>query len=153
MELAGRVALITGGKRIGAVVAAELASRGVDVALSYNRSQAEAEKTAASIRGLGRRALVKQANLANAADCEALVSAAADELGRLDILINMASMYIRKPLENLTVEDWDANLAVDLRSAFLCSRAAAPHMRRVGGGRIINFSDWLSRSGRPVRAR
>ena len=149
MELANRVALVTGGKRIGAVVAIELARKGADVGLCYNRSRQEAEQTAASIRDLGRRAFVRQANLTKAADCEAFVNESVSELGRLDILVNMASIYVSKPFSELTVEEYDENIAVDMRSAFVCSRAAWPHMRSNGGGHIVNFSDWLSRSGRP----
>jgi len=149
MELANRVALVTGGKRIGAVVAVELARKGADVGLCYNRSRQEAEQTAALIRDLGRRAFVRQANLTKAADCEAFVNESVSELGRLDILVNMASIYVSKPFSMLTVEEYDENIAVDMRSAFVCSRAAWPHMRRNGGGHIVNFSDWLSRSGRP----
>ena len=148
MDLTGRAVLITGAKRIGAVVAEELARRGVDVALSYNRSRGEAEETASRVRALGRRALAVQADVSRAADCEALVGRAAQELGRLDILINMASLYEGKPFAELTGADWDHLLAVDLRAAFLCSRAALPHLRATKG-RIINFSDWLSASGRP----
>ena len=70
-------------------------------------------------------------------------------LGRLDVLINMASIYRRTPLDDVTLLDWESQMAVDLRSAWLCARAAVPHMRRLQGGRIINFSDWVSRSGRP----
>jgi NAD(P)-dependent dehydrogenase (short-subunit alcohol dehydrogenase family) len=149
MDLTGRVALITGGKRIGAVVAVELAKQGADIGLCYNRSKAETDKTAASIRELGRKVFVQQADLTQAADCEAFVNESARTLGRIDVLVNMASLYKSKPFDALTVEDFDATLAVDVRSAFICSRAAAPHMRKVGGGRIINFSDWLSKSGRP----
>jgi NAD(P)-dependent dehydrogenase (short-subunit alcohol dehydrogenase family) len=149
MELANRVALVTGGKRIGAVVAIEMARRGADIGLCYNRSRAEAENTAAAITGLGRRVFVKQADLTKAGECEAFVNESARELGRVDVLVNMASIYVSKPFNELTVEDYDANVAVDLRSTFICSRAAVPHMRRNGGGTIINFSDWLSRSGRP----
>jgi NAD(P)-dependent dehydrogenase (short-subunit alcohol dehydrogenase family) len=69
--------------------------------------------------------------------------------GRLDILVNMASVYVRKPFADLTAADWDANLNVDLRAAFLCAHAAAPHMKAAGGGRIVNFSDWVAKSGRP----
>ena len=149
MDFADRVALVTGGKRIGAVVAHELARHGVNIGLCYNRSRGEAEKTAASIEQLGRRTFVKQANLTKAADCEAFVNEGAAALGRLDILINMASIYVSKPFSELTVEEYDENVAVDMRSAFVCARAAWPHMKRAGGGNIINFSDWLSRSGRP----
>jgi NAD(P)-dependent dehydrogenase (short-subunit alcohol dehydrogenase family) len=149
LNLQGTVALITGGKRIGLVVARELAARGVDVALSYARSKAEAEEAAAIVHAAGRRAEVFQANLADSAAPAALVQAAASALGRLDILVNMASVYTKKPFADLTSADWDANINVDLRAAFLCAHAAAPHMKRQGGGRIVNFSDWIAKSGRP----
>ena len=149
MELTSRVALITGGKRIGAVVATELARAGADVAIVYHRSRSEAEETAAAVRAHGRRAAVLQADLRQPDACERVVDETADALGRLDILINMASIYNPTPLDDLTLEEWDDQLAVDLRSAWLCTRAAVPHMRRARGGRIINFSDWVARSGRP----
>ncbi len=149
MDFKGKVALITGGKRIGLVVAGELAARGVDVALSYARSRAEAEQAAELVRAAGRRATIMQADLSQPEACDAIVAAAVEQLGRLDILINMASVYVRRPFDELRAADWDAVIDVDLRAAFLCARAAAPHMRRQGGGRIINFSDWVARSGRP----
>jgi NAD(P)-dependent dehydrogenase (short-subunit alcohol dehydrogenase family) len=149
MELSNSAAVITGGKRIGAAVALELARQGADIALCYNRSRSEAEETAAAVEKLGRRTIVAQADLTSAPECETFVNKAASALGRLDVLVNMASIYVSRPFTELTVEEFDASLAVDLRSAFVCSRAAAPHMKRQGGGCIINFSDWLSRSGRP----
>jgi NAD(P)-dependent dehydrogenase (short-subunit alcohol dehydrogenase family) len=149
MELQNKVALITGGKRIGQVVAAQLAVRGVDVALGYARSRDEAEQAARSVRASGRRAEIIQADLAQPDACRLLVSSVADRLGGLDILLNMASVYVARPFDELTVADWDRNLNVDLRAAFLCAQAAAPHMRRRGGGHIINFGDWTARSGRP----
>jgi NAD(P)-dependent dehydrogenase (short-subunit alcohol dehydrogenase family) len=149
MTLSGRVALVTGGRRIGGPLAVELARRGADVALAYRRSAEEAEQVAAEIRAFGRRALVVQADLSQASDCQALVEHTASGLGRLDVLINMASVYVSKPFDDLTEADWDTAMAVDGRSAFLCARAAVPHMRRAGGGRIINFSDWVAASRRP----
>lgn len=149
MNLTDRVVLITGGKRIGGVIARELAARGADVALVYNRSRAEAEETASEVRSRGRRALLIQADVMRASDCDALVAKTVADLGRLDVLINMASLYRSKPFNELTEADWDAGLGVDLKAAFLCARAAVPHMRAAGGGRIISFSDWLARSGRP----
>ena len=149
MELAGRVALITGGRRIGAVVASELARGGADIALTYRRSRAEAEETADSLRALGRRVFLVQADLTQPESCDRVVDDTVNALGRLDVLVNMASLYVRKPLDELTVEDWDNQLAVDARAAWLCARAAVPHMRRSRGGRIINFGDWVARSGRP----
>ena len=149
VDLTNKVALITGGRRIGMVVAGELAARGVDVALAYARSRAEAEQAAAHVRAAGRRAAVLQADLSRPEGCECLVSAAIEALGRLDILINMASVFIERPFDALTAADWDTTVDVDLRAAFLCARSAVPHMRKQGGGRIINFSDWTAKSGRP----
>ena len=149
MTLTNKTALITGGKRIGAVVAAELARRGMDVALSYQRSKDEAEATAQTVRDAGRRAVVLQANLSRGEDCAALVNGAAAALGRLDVLINMASVYRSHALADIDEARWDESLDVDLKAAYLCARAAIPHMRAVGGGRIVNFSDWVAASGRP----
>jgi NAD(P)-dependent dehydrogenase (short-subunit alcohol dehydrogenase family) len=149
MEIPGRVALITGGRRIGAVVATELARRGADIAVIYRTSRGEAEETADAARAFGRRALVLQGDLRQPETCERLVDDTVDALGRLDILVNMASIYVPKPIDDVTLADWDTQLNVDLRAAWLCARAAVPHMRRLRGGRIINFSDWIARSGRP----
>jgi NAD(P)-dependent dehydrogenase (short-subunit alcohol dehydrogenase family) len=149
MELIGKVALITGGKRIGLVVAGDLASRGVDVALSYARSQAEADRAVETVRAAGRRSSAFRADLSQPEAAAALVRSVVDTFGRLDILINMASVYVQRPFAELNVAAWDAVMNVDLRAAFLCAHAAAPHMQAQGGGRIINFSDWIARSGRP----
>lgn len=149
MELTDRVGLITGARRIGAVVATELARRGADVALVYCTSRTEADETADAVRSLGRRALVLQADLAAADACDRIVSDTVRGLGRLDVLVNMASRYQSTAFDDLTVLEWDRQLAIDLRAAWLCARAAVPHMRRVRGGRIINFADWVAASGRP----
>ena len=149
MILTNTVALITGGKRIGLVVARELAARGVDVALSYARSKAEADEAAGIVRAAGRRAATFAADLSQPDAAGTLVQSVVDTFGRIDILINMASVYVQKPFASLTAADWDAAVNVDLRAAFLCAHAAAPHMRAQGGGRIDNFSDWIAKSGRP----
>ena len=130
-------------------MAGELARRGVDVVVSYSRSRAEAEETAGVVRKAGRRAEIVQADLSRPEACDALVAATVNAFGRLDILVNMASVYIERPFDQLTAVDWDQSINVDLRAAFLCAHAAAPHMRARGGGRIINFSDWIAKSGRP----
>lgn len=144
-----RAVLITGGKRIGAAVAVDLARRGMHVALSFNRSRGEAEATAHAVRAIGRTAVVLQANLSHGPDCKALVEASAAALGRLDVLVNMASIYTPVPLERTDEAWWDAVVNVDLKAAFLCAAAAIPHLRAAGQGRIINFSDWVAVSGRP----
>lgn len=149
MELTGRVAVVTGGKRIGQVVARELAKAGADVSLVYRGSKAEAEQTAAEVTALGRRAVAVMADVSKAADATRLVETTVAQLGRLDVLVNMASIYGSIPFDQLTAEHWDRDLAVNLTASFLCAKAAVPHMRRAGGGRIVNFADWLARSGRP----
>jgi NAD(P)-dependent dehydrogenase (short-subunit alcohol dehydrogenase family) len=149
MDLHNKVALITGGKRIGMVVAAALAGRGVDVAVTYARSRAEAEEAVARVQASSRRGVALQVDLSQPEGCEAAVARTVEAFGRLDILINMASVYVRRPFADLRAADWDAAVTVDLRAAFLCAHAAAPHMRLSGGGRIVNFSDWVARSGRP----
>lgn len=149
MELIDRAVLITGGKRIGAAVAVDLARRGMDIALSFNRSRDEAEAAAGEVRAAGRRAVVLQANLSHGPDCAALVNGAAAALGRLDVLVNMASVYAPVPLDETDEARWDAVVDVDLKAVFLCAAAAVPHMRAAGRGRIINFSDWVAVSGRP----
>jgi NAD(P)-dependent dehydrogenase (short-subunit alcohol dehydrogenase family) len=150
MELKDRVVLITGGKRIGQVVARELAARGADIALSYRGSKAEAEDTAADVQQAGRKAAVVAADVGRPDDCARLIDTVVAELGRLDVLINMASIYQETPFDAMTAQDWQKNIDVNLRSVFLCAKAAVPHMRRQGGGRIINFADWLAKSGRPA---
>jgi NAD(P)-dependent dehydrogenase (short-subunit alcohol dehydrogenase family) len=149
MTLDGKVALLTGVRRVGAVVAETLAGAGADVALVYNRSAMEADATAATVRALGRRAVTIQANLGKADDCRRAVETTARELGRVDVLVAMASLYSSAPLPDVTVEAWDTQMDVELRSAFLCAQAAAPIMRANGGGRIVVFSDWLPASERP----
>ena len=149
MDLQERAALITGGKRIGAAVAIDLATRGCDVAVAFNRSREEADAVVNECQNLGRRAIAIRADLSEPAACARLVDTAAGEFGRLNILINMASVYQSVPLDRIDVALWDAVLNVDLRASFLCSQAAIPHMRATGGGRIINFTDWVARSGRP----
>jgi NAD(P)-dependent dehydrogenase (short-subunit alcohol dehydrogenase family) len=150
MDIENRVVIVTGGKRIGRIVAQRLAERGADLVLSYRGSKAEADETAADVAARGRRALAVAADVSKASDCAALVQQAVDAFGRVDALVNMASIYGSTPLDQLTEASFDRDLAVNLKSAFLCAQAAIPVMRRGGGGRIVNFADWLARSGRPA---
>jgi NAD(P)-dependent dehydrogenase (short-subunit alcohol dehydrogenase family) len=149
MTLRDRVVVITGGRRIGQVVARELASLGAHIVLSYRGSKTSAEETAEEVRRHGRTATVVQADVTRPSDCAALMNAAEAAHGRLDVVINMASVYGSTPFERLTEAEWDRDLAANLKSAFLCSQAAVPLMRKGGGGRIVNFADWLAASGRP----
>jgi NAD(P)-dependent dehydrogenase (short-subunit alcohol dehydrogenase family) len=150
MTLEGRVGVITGGKRIGQAVARELAARGVDLALSWRSSEPEADEAAEAVRAKGRRALTVRADVTRREDCEVLMATAARKLGRLDILVCMASIYREIDLDHLTESEWRRDIDANLTSAFLCAQAAVPHMRTSGGGRIVNFTDWIARSGRPA---
>nr|MBA3949040.1 SDR family NAD(P)-dependent oxidoreductase [Acidobacteriota bacterium] len=93
MTLSGKSALITGGKRMGPVLAEALARHGADVALTWNRARAEADEAASAVRAAGRRAAVIQADLSQAGDCERAVAEAERAFGRLDVLVHLASIY------------------------------------------------------------
>jgi NAD(P)-dependent dehydrogenase (short-subunit alcohol dehydrogenase family) len=149
MELTGKVALLTGVKRIGGVVAEWLAREGCDVALVYNRSATEADRTAARVKAGGRRAITLQANLADPAASQRVVDDTLREFGRIDVFVAMAGLYTGTPFEKLTLDVWDEHINIELRSAFLIAHAAARSMKQQGGGRIILFSDWLPTSERP----
>ena len=149
MEPKGKVALVTGGARIGRTVAEELARRGCDVALTYRGSRQSAEETARQVERLGARAFVVQADLATSRGPASVVRAVGRKLGRLDILVCMASLYDRSPLDALDEKVWEANLDANLRSVYLLALGAAPIMKSQGAGRIITFADWLPASGRP----
>ena len=149
MDLCGKVAVITGGKRIGRIVARELAAKGMNLVLSYRGSKDEAEQTVTDVEATGRRAAIVSGDVSKPADCLTIIKQAVAVYGRVDVLVNMASIYRSIPLQDVSVDDWATDLDVNLRSAFLCAQAAIPHMRAGGGGRIVNFADWLARSGRP----
>jgi NAD(P)-dependent dehydrogenase (short-subunit alcohol dehydrogenase family) len=149
MQLTDRVALLTGGARFGIAIATMLAERGADVALAYRQSRESANDTARAVEQHGRRALLVQADVGDPASCQTLIESVDREFGRLDVLINMASIYVPVPFEALDAAAWDRQLGVDLRGTFLCVKAAVPLIRRSGGGRIINFSDWVAASARP----
>ena len=136
MDVTNRVALITGGKRLGGEIALALATRGADIALCYRASRAEAQTTADAVLRLGRRVHLVQGDLSKPDDCRRAVSETADRLGRLDILANLASLYAEKPFDELTDEDWDSTTCRgSARRVPLLEgcRAAHARPRQVGG--------------------
>ena len=147
MDPKGRVALITGGARIGQVVAAALANRGCSLSLTYRDSRDAAEVTAQAARAAGVRATVLRADATNETEIIAAVNETVTSLGRLDILINMAAVYQKTP--NPDAAHWSAIQDANAKSAFLYSIHSAPFMKQGGAGRIVNFSDWLPVTGRP----
>jgi 3-oxoacyl-[acyl-carrier protein] reductase len=149
MSLTNRIALITGGRRIGQVVAEELARAGADVALSYRSSRQEAEETAERVRALGRRAVVLQADVSRPEDCAHLAAEIEGQLGGLDIVVNMASTYVSRPLAEIDERAWRADIDANLSSAFYVTHAVLPLLRKHRPAHVVNFTDWLPASGRP----
>ncbi|HWA15240.1 MAG TPA: SDR family oxidoreductase [Gemmatimonadales bacterium] len=141
MELAGKVALVTGaGHRVGRALALALAGRGAHLAVHYNSSAAEAEETQRLAHARGVKAELFPADLSDAAAAKALPGNVARQLGRLDILVNCAAIMVRAPIEATTVEQWDTIFDLNLRSYFFVAQGAIPHLRPVKG-KIINLAD------------
>ncbi|GHA75209.1 SDR family NAD(P)-dependent oxidoreductase [Streptomyces termitum] len=139
----GKTALVTGGSRgIGAATAVRLAAEGADVAFTYVRDEAAAKEVTARVEALGRRALPLRADAADAGDAAGAVHRAADDLGRLDVLVNNAGIGVLGPLAALTLADVDRVLAVNVRGVFLAARAAAE--RLPDGGRIITVGSCVT---------
>ncbi|MEY9889010.1 3-oxoacyl-[acyl-carrier protein] reductase [Catenulispora sp. MAP5-51] len=137
-DLAGTVALVTGGSRgIGAAIARKLAAQGAAVALTYAQGVEGARKVVAEIEAEGGRAIALQADLTAPDAAARVVEQTVRELGGLDILVNNAGFLTYGPLEEVTETELDRVLAVDVRSVFLASQAAARHMRE--GGRVISI--------------
>jgi 3-oxoacyl-[acyl-carrier protein] reductase len=144
MELRGRAAFVTGGSGdLGTAICRALARAGCDVAVGYLGNRDGALKTAQLVQGLGAKACTVQLDQADAASPDTAVAQAVRELGRLDVLINNAAWNIGIPfpeLDKLTVEIWDRIFDTNVRGPFQLARAAAPHMRSAGAGRIVNIA-------------
>lgn len=139
-SLVEKTAVVTGaGKGLGQGMALALAEAGADVAI-VEIDMPSAEEAAADIRKLGRMALTIKADVTLPEEVEAMVGNVIQEWGRLDILVNNAGYAQPLPALEMPVQDWDRLLAVDLKGVFLCCRAAAPHMIKQGGGKIINIA-------------
>jgi pteridine reductase len=142
MDIAGRTALVTGGaRRVGRAMALALAEAGADVVINYNASGEDARTAVREIEALGRRAIAVQADIASSGDIERLVRATETTFGRLDIVVNSASLFERTPIHGIAEADWDRVLGVNLKGPFLLSQAAAPLLARDGGGAIVNIID------------
>ena len=143
MDLKNKVALVTGaGRRIGRAIAIELANHGATIAVHYRSSQSEADAVVAEITAKGGKAQTFRANLIHVAEIEQMVVDILDAFGRIDILINSASVFAPTPLAEVTEHDWDANLDTNLKAPFFLSKFAGVAMRKQGAGKIINLGDW-----------
>lgn len=130
-------------------MALELAKRGCALAVTFHESQGAAAATVEEVRAQGVGAEAFRVDLREEKEVGALVEQTVDRFGRIDILLNMASAYTRVPFSRLGSRTWSDAVDVDARSSFLLAIKVAPHMKRAGAGRIVNFSDWLPVSGRP----
>jgi pteridine reductase len=143
MDLKGKVALVTGaGRRLGRAIALALADRGAVLAIHYRSSRAEAAAVMAQIEGAGGRAKCFNANLEDVPEIERMVTQVIAEFGRIDVLVNSASIFVRKPVAEVSDRDWDSHLDTNLKAPFFLAKLSAPSMRANGAGKIINLGDW-----------
>ena len=143
-DLNGRTALITGSSRgIGRAIAVALAEAGTDIVLNYVRRSTEAEAVEQQIQQLGRRCITIQADVSVAKEVARLVKGA----GPIDILVNNAGIARPQPIEEITEQDWDEVISVNLKSCFLVTQAFLPGMRARKWGRIINLSSVAAQLG------
>jgi 3-oxoacyl-[acyl-carrier protein] reductase len=144
--LAGRTALVTGASRgIGRAVALSLAEAGAAVAVNYRERAAEARDVVAAIRRDGGKAMDVAADVSDARAVAEMVAAVERELGPVDVLVNNAGLAIIRSIDDLTEEEFDRTIAVNLKSAFLCTKAVLPGMRVRKWGRIVNVSSGAAR--------
>ena len=140
-DLSGKVAVVTGGNSgIGLGMAKGLAEAGAAVVVAARN----AEKAKQAMHALGPRAMFLPVDTGKEASCRAMIAAAAEKAGRIDILVNCAGMTVRKRPELLSDAEWRDVLDVNLTGTFVCSQAAYPHMQKQGGGKIINIGSMLS---------
>ncbi|MDB7815603.1 3-oxoacyl-[acyl-carrier-protein] reductase [Intestinimonas butyriciproducens] len=153
MELKGKAALVTGGSRgIGRAVCLELARRGACVAVNYAGNAAAAEETVESCKAMGVDAFFVQADVADAAACDAMVKEVLSRFGRLDILVNNAGITRDGLMPMLKDADWDAVLDANLKGAFHCMRAAYRPMMKQKYGRVVNLSSIVGLRGNAGQA-
>jgi len=147
--LRGQVVLITGGRRVGGDLAVRLAERGATVAMTYFTSRAAIERTIAIVEAHGVPGLAVAADLAQPEQAQGAVNQVIDRFGRLDALVNMASLYRRTPLATLSPRDFDEMIAANLSAPYHTALAAARRMLDQPGpdgikGKIVNIGDWAS---------
>ena len=144
--LKDRVALVTGGSRgIGRAVAISLADAGAAVAVNYREKAAAARTVVEAIRGAGGRAMDVAADVSQASAVRRMMAAVERELGPIDVLVNNAGIGLIRSVDDLTEEDFDHTIAVNLKSVFLCTQAVVPGMRTRKWGRIVNVSSGAAR--------
>jgi 3-oxoacyl-[acyl-carrier protein] reductase len=152
-ELKEKVAIVTGaGRNIGRMIALALAAGGAAVVVNARSNRAEAESVVREIEKKGGRALAAIANVADSGAVEAMVAAAAERFGRIDILVNNAAVRRETPLETMTAAEWREILGVILDGAFNCVQSCLPQLKKSGAGAIINIGGLSAHTGAKHRA-
>ncbi|MDF2723513.1 MAG: hypothetical protein K0Q59_3188 [Paenibacillus sp.] len=150
MKLAGKVAIITGASRsIGAAIARRYALEGAGVVVNYLSNEEQALRVVADIRDKGGEAIACRADVSRADQVQAMVEAALSRYGKVDILINNAAVDPRVRWDEITAEQWDTVMGINVRSQFLCAKAVFPSMREQGRGKIVNVSSVTFFTGQP----
>jgi 2-dehydro-3-deoxy-D-gluconate 5-dehydrogenase len=148
-ELTGKVAIVTGGNGgIGLGIARGLAKAGARLVIAA-RNKEKSEAVLAELQTLGENPIALTVDVGDERSVDAMTAETVKRCGRLDILVNNAGMSIRKPAQELTLDEWHRVMDVNLTSAFLASRSAYPHFKKAGGGKIINIGSMHSVFGSP----
>lgn len=143
-RLKGKVALVTGASTgIGKAIAIRFGQEGAAICAVADKNIQGAQDTTKEIEAAGGRAIAVQADVSKLADIDRMIGETVSKFGRLDILVNNAAVYIGGLIPEVTEEDWDITIDVNLKSVFFCSQKALPHMLEQGKGKIINIaSNW-----------
>ncbi len=147
--LEGAVVVVTGaGRGIGRTIAEELGQGGAKVVVNYARSKGPAEELVQQLREHGSpQAVAIQADVADAAQAARLIEETVQQFGRIDVLVNNAGITIDRSMKNLSVEDWNTVIQVDLNSCFYTVKAALPYFMKQNSGKIINISSFVGQAG------
>jgi len=142
MEIEGKVALVTGAaRRVGRCIALALGERGAEVVVHYHSSDREAQEVLALLKKAGGKPVAVRGDVSVAAEVDHVVRTAMQAFGRIEILVNGAAIFYRTPFRELSEEDWDRFLGVNLKGPFLLCRTVGDIMLRQGRGKIINLAD------------
>ncbi|MBI4213224.1 MAG: SDR family oxidoreductase [Chloroflexi bacterium] len=143
MDLQGRTAVVTGSAiRVGRQICLGLASRGARIVINYRSSAGAAAELVEEIRRMGTDAIAIQGDVSRSEDVARIASGAEQAFGKVQVLVNNASIYPRTPLAQLTAAQWDESIAVNLKGPFLCCLEFGRRMAEGDGGAIVNISDW-----------
>jgi 3-oxoacyl-[acyl-carrier protein] reductase len=152
-RLDGRVALVTGASRgIGRAIALALAEQGAKVAVNYVSRRTDADDVVGEIKAKGGIAVSARADVSVGVEVDALIAGITAQLGPVDILVNNAGIAVRRDIDDLSEADFDRTITVNLKSAFLCTKAVVPGMRDRRWGRIVNISSGAARGGGVIGA-